>query len=310
MPEGINTNFNYIVTIHNKEFLIKDVILAVISCMGNNSILYPVLDGCTDASESIIDSIIKSNPKVKIVKLYANDVHELKSINIGLNSSSQIDKGFNIVLQDDVILQDTEIESKIIHLYDKFSNLGIVSFRHGGNISRALFKSTKISDLVYNHIENESGHFPNPLLMLKTGFFTFREIAIKSPICIPFKVVRSIGVPDERYAPWDDLAYCYSAIEAGFDNGIFAVDYISDVEWGTTRKKDQKTTISDVQVQNIQRFKSDHHQIKSLNFQVYNGRKFLIFNSNKQYRINFLTLPGDILSSIKKIIKDYLKNRS
>ena len=121
-----NAFFNYIITIHNKQELIKEVILGVINCAGPESYIYPVLDGCTDQSEAVIDDIIKAYPSVKIVKLHAGDIHELKSINIALNHASQHGEGYNIILQDDVILKDRDLEKKCSYLYHSFTNLGIV----------------------------------------------------------------------------------------------------------------------------------------------------------------------------------------
>ena len=76
--------FNYIVTIHNKEFLIERVIRSIIACCNENSFIYPALDGCTDNSELIIDKIIEENPSVNIVKVHTPDVHEILSINEGI----------------------------------------------------------------------------------------------------------------------------------------------------------------------------------------------------------------------------------
>ena len=47
--------FNYIITIHNKEHLIRKVLNGVKNSMTENSVIYPVLDGCTDNTEHVID---------------------------------------------------------------------------------------------------------------------------------------------------------------------------------------------------------------------------------------------------------------
>ncbi|WP_406824413.1 glycosyltransferase [Pedobacter sp. KACC 23697] len=294
-----NTFFNYIITVHNKESLIENVILSIITIMGDNSIIYPVLDGCTDRSESIIDELVFRYPDNKIVKLYANDVHELKSINVGLKAANQNGFGFNIILQDDVLLTDADFEKHCLLLYNKFHNLGVVSFRHGANISRELIvKKTSVKPLIA-YVENESGHNPDPLYKLKTGFFTYKEVAIKSPICISSEVVNKVGIPDEIYEPWDDLAYCYSVLCAGFYNGVYSIDFQSDVEWGTTRKKKQVLDISKVEIKNLQIFKNRVPEIIPLNRNIYSSERYQIFSSGKIYKNS---VYGSMMSIIHRVI--------
>ena len=68
--------------------------------------------------------------------------------------------------------------------------------------------------------------------MHREGHVAFREIAIKSPICIPSYVINQVGLPEEVYAPWDDIAYCYKISLAGFRNAIYALPFQSEVQWG------------------------------------------------------------------------------
>lgn len=254
MSDKTIPHFNYIITIHNKQDLIENVVLSVIKCMGPCSKLYAALDGCTDNSEKIIDQLIINYPNYKIYKIFTEDVHELKTINAGLRAANQDGTGFNIILQDDVILQDIHLERNITTLYERDEKMGIVSLRHGGNLSKRLLFKKKFYYPIKDYTENEKGHNPNLISMLPLGSFTYREIVIKSPVCIPFTVIRSVGLPDERFAPWDDISYCYSVSEAGFNNGVFAIDFISEKEWGTSRSKTQKVSISTVHIKNIALF--------------------------------------------------------
>ncbi|MCF7795391.1 glycosyltransferase family 2 protein, partial [Patescibacteria group bacterium] len=152
MPDRIF--FNYIITIYNKESLIEKVLEAVIRCCRENSRIYTVLDGCVDNSEKIINKIIQKNKKISITKVFTNDVHELLSINAGLKQAPQDGVGYNIVLQDDVILEDYDLESKIINLYKKRGDkLGYVSFRMGANLKNNILVSREAvpySDYVEN----------------------------------------------------------------------------------------------------------------------------------------------------------------
>lgn len=230
--------FNYIITIHNKENLIEEVINSILKCTNDNSFIYPVLDGCTDKSEEIIDRIILENPNSSINKIKLNDVHEILSINAGLKASDQLVEGYNIILQDDVILKDIDIEYKICQLYKKIgSQLGYVSFRLGANIKNDILNDD--SSLFVDYIESAYGHGIAEAQVLLPGQFAFRDIAIKSPVCIPTRIITEFGLLDENLAPCfhDDTEYSIRLLKNGFKNGVFCLDYESELEWGGTREK-------------------------------------------------------------------------
>jgi len=229
--------FNYIITIHNKEALIERVLESVIKCCHENSFIYPVLDGCSDRSEEIIDTVISKNLKVSITKIKMNDVHEILSINEGLKISNQSVEGYNIILQDDVILKDDKIEEKITQLYNKVGDkLGYLSFRLGANLKKDILVNPN-SLLFKDYVESAFGHGFDHAKILVPGQFTFRSIAIKSPVCIPTRIIKEFGLLDEHLAPCfhDDTEYCLRLLKNGYKNGVFAISYESDLDWGETR---------------------------------------------------------------------------
>ena len=231
--------FNYIITIHNKEDLLQKVLTGVVKCCGPNSVVYPVLDGCTDASEAITDEIIRDNPNVPIHKLYENNVHEILSINAALKVADQSKPGYNIILQDDVILADETLEEQVQKLYGATNgSLGYVSFRMGADL--AADRLTRGNTFAFdNYVENAYGPGlikNDPLL---PGQFAFRQIAIKSPVCIPTAVINRFGLLDEKLVPCchDDVEYCLRMLGHGYQNGVYGLKLFSDVDWGTTRRK-------------------------------------------------------------------------
>lgn len=252
--------FNYIVTIHNKENLIEGVILHLLNCVSKQSVIYLVLDGCTDRTEAIVDQVISANPTNLIHKIYTDDVHELKAINAALRIAPQVGAGFNIILQDDILFNEKHLESKVIALYNSVGeSLGIISFRHGANLSRLLLLEIEPVLPFEDYIESIYGHQKRNLAPLKENEFTYREIAVKSPICIPFCVVRNVGLPDEQFAPWDDINYCYEVLLKGYKNGVFALNFISKPEWGTMRTKQQEISHQAIVSKNVERFKLMHN---------------------------------------------------
>lgn len=254
-------DFNYIITIHNKESLILSVLEGICKSSGENSIIYPVLDGCYDSSEAIIDNFMRENPHLKIQKIYVDDVHELLAINAALKEIQHTgNEKLNIILQDDVVLNDPLLENHLTILYNKFkNNLGIVSMRHGGDLSSYFLNKNNVIFPIKNYIESIFGHgVSGNLKDLGEGNFVFKDIAIKSPICVPSYVIRKIGIPDERYKPWDDIAYCYQALQGGYRNGVLSVEFISDKEWGTMRSKKQKQKHNDIILKNLNLFKEQN----------------------------------------------------
>ncbi|MDR3736258.1 MAG: hypothetical protein P4L10_12060 [Acidobacteriaceae bacterium] len=234
MPEPF---FNYIITIHNKEDMIRDVLLSTLLCCGPQSTIFAVLDGCTDRSEAILDEFTEQFQHVPLVKVYAPDVHELLSINIGLRAAPQEGEGYNIILQDDVILADLELESKIKQLYTWGNGrLGYVSLRLGANFEADALENKSAVPLK-DYIETAYGHGLPEAEVLLPGRFAYRSVPIKSPVCLPTKLVREIGLLNEDLAPYahDDTDLAIRLIDAGYFNGVFALRFYSEAKWGGTR---------------------------------------------------------------------------
>jgi glycosyltransferase involved in cell wall biosynthesis len=231
--------FNYIITIYNKELMIGKVLEGVKASCGKNGHIYPVLDGCTDGTEGIVDAFGKDNPTLSITKVYASNVHELLSINAGLRAASHQGEGYNIVLQDDVVLQDPALEKKVMDLYEwGGEKLGYVSFRLGAQLAPDTLESGDSVPLA-DYCENAYGHGLSEAQVLLPGQFAYRDIPIKSPVCFPFKLIREVGLLEEKLAPYahDDVDYGIRCINAGFYNGVFALKFESKIEWGGTRQK-------------------------------------------------------------------------
>lgn len=228
--------FNYIVTIHNKEDLIEKVIMSLLLCMRGNSHIYAVVDGCTDRTEQIIDELIDYYTGIPITKIITNDVHEIRSINAGLRQAP-IDDGFNISLQDDVIIADYNFEQKVEALYAHYGKrLGYVSFRHAANLRHG--KRGELAIVQEDIVENICGAALPDATIIQPGHVAFRMAAIKSPTCIPSYLLQDIGLLDEDLAPysWDDHEYSIRALKAGYINAVYPIKFISRIEWGGVRR--------------------------------------------------------------------------
>jgi len=226
--------FNYIITIHNKQDLIEQVLRGVMHCAGEKSTIYTVLDGCTDATEQIVDRIIEKST-ISIQKIFADDVHEIRSLNVALGTIAQTGQGFNITLQDDVIINDQNLEKHIIAIYEHigYEHVGVLGLRHGVNVVLdEKMKELKEVDIIESSYGTGMSTFP-----LKTGSVIERMVGVRSPECFSFHIIQKMGLLDDALAPYtyDNHDYSLRCLESGYRNFVASLPFESDVKWGGTR---------------------------------------------------------------------------
>jgi glycosyltransferase involved in cell wall biosynthesis len=227
--------FNYIVTIHNKEDLIAQVLAGVLFCAGENSHVYLVLDGCTDGTEAVVDGMVADWVGAPVTKFHASNVHEILSLTTALRQIPQDGDGYNILLQDDIILSDWNFEKRVLAVNEFFNNnIGLLSFHHGVNVvNDETLEEIREEDLIEScYGQGMSSH---PLL---PGQAVERMVGLRSPECISFNTVRRLGLLDEKYAPYtyDDHEYGMRCLKAGLTNVVYALKFRSRVEWGGMRR--------------------------------------------------------------------------
>jgi hypothetical protein len=125
----------------------------------------------------------------------------------------------------------------VIQLYEVLGEkLGYVSFRLGANFRTDALDSSEPAPFTA-YIENAYGHgLPNADILLP-GRFARRSVPIKSPVCLPTRLVREVGLLNEELAPYmhDEVDFAVRLLDAGYFNGVFALRFFSDVKWGGTR---------------------------------------------------------------------------
>jgi hypothetical protein len=191
-------------------------------------------------------------------------LHELLTINAGLRAANHDGSGFNIILQDDVVLADFRLEEKIERLYSQPQlNLGYLSLRLGANIENGILETDSHIPLT-DYIESVYGHGLPEATPLLPDHFVKRDIPIKSPVCIPFHVINKVGLLEEKLAPYahDDTDYAIRCIEAGYQNGVYALKFHSEIKWGGTRINPHPK-IAAIQLRNINFIKKKHKEIIS-----------------------------------------------
>lgn len=231
--------FNYIIPIFNKEDILPLTLEGIDRCASRNSKIYTVIDGCTDHSEQVVDDFTKRTGR-DVVKIHMPDVHMLRSVNAALK---RVERGFSVVMQDDIIIEDEKFEEKISNLYQKMGDrLGVISLRLAANVEptpllrrfsmRSLSPMIREADFIMSADDNQS------FIVGNHECFYPRMDAINGPNVIPWSVRDKVGVLDEALAPYgyDDPEYCLRAMKAGFINGLFPLKFRSDVAWGGTRR--------------------------------------------------------------------------
>jgi GT2 family glycosyltransferase len=237
------TQFHYLITIHNKESLIEQTLQGVEASARPGSIVYPILDGCSDRSEELVDMFTKAT-NLTVKKLLTPDVHELRSINAGLRAIGDR-SGYVVVLQDDVFLEAPTLEEDIHTLYSATPfKLGVVSLRLATNLRQTSWIRQLRNGQLFGHTIDEIDLISRPndgMVVAEEGSFsTFypRMVAIKGPNILPTALIREVGLLDERMAPYgyDDHEFCVRAMRAGFINGLYPVKFSSEAQWGSTRR--------------------------------------------------------------------------
>ena len=231
-----------ILTVHNKDFILLKVLESIKKYTTNNYELIVVLDGCSDASESILDNFISENKDLKIKKIYTPDVFETKANNAGLKEAVG-DKV--IIIQDDMIINEDDWNIRLQKPFDEFNDVFAVTasstfnYRFNQSSKHIQLKpevDREIGDC-WSDIFTYESHI-NRSQGLSRNIFAVRNNVCRGPLMIDHADLVKLNYFDEIFEPQDqdDADLCYRAFkELGKIVGAYWIDYISDISWGGTR---------------------------------------------------------------------------
>ena len=231
-----------ILTVHNKDFILLKVLESIKKYTTNNYELIVVLDGCSDASESILDNFIGENKNLKIKKIYTPDVFETKANNAGLKEAVG-DKV--IIIQDDMIINEDDWNIRLQKPFDEFNDVFAVTasstfnYRFNQSSKHIQLKpevDREIGDC-WSDIFTYESHI-NRSQGLSRNIFAVRNNVCRGPLMIDHADLVKLNYFDEIFEPQDqdDADLCYRAFkELGKVVGAYWIDYISDISWGGTR---------------------------------------------------------------------------
>lgn len=230
----------FILPIHNKESLLLKVLQGIVSSASSDYQILAILDGCNDSSEQILLDFISQNKLSNhFLVSYMDDVHEITCLNHGLTKirlSNARPEDLIFTVQDDVILQETQVDKKFNYLFTHEPNLGYVSMRLGCDIVNL---DHTIGEK--NYVESEYGHWKqlgfNHFYCAKQNELIKVPIAIRSPTCVLWNRYKKVGFYDAALAPcgFDCHDFSLRMIEHNFQNAVYVLKYLSDVSWGGMR---------------------------------------------------------------------------
>lgn len=233
-----NKTLSIVLTIHNKDWLIRQVINQIYQTTTGNYELVFVVDGCTDQSEHIVDNMIQNAPKnVLCKKIVLPNVFETKANNAGMKSCY----GDNIVIvQDDMIIKEHGWNERMSKPLSLFDDVFAVTARTAHNWeynpnNQHEHLSVELDncwcDVLMHTNHAHRNNTPRNVLAI-------RDSVNRGPLMMKHDVLKKLNYLDEVFDPqdMDDHDLCYRAYkELGMKAGCYWIDFESQDNWGGTR---------------------------------------------------------------------------
>ena len=226
-----------ILTVHNKEWLIGQVVEGIVLNTTEPYELMVIIDGCTDNSEEVVRETLSGTP-VRVKYFHAPNVFETKANNIGLKAARG-DKV--IIVQDDMVIKEKGWNKRLEKPFRAFDDVFAVTSRtaHNWTINPNSQHLGMEEDLDYNWCDIlEHCDHAGRQQVLDRDTFAVRCSVNRGPLMIDREDLEKLGYLDEAFAPqdMDDHDLCYRAYkELGKVVGAYWIDYQSDDAWGGTR---------------------------------------------------------------------------
>jgi len=223
-------------TIHNKGFLLREILRRIRLYTSTPFEFVCVFDGCTDDSFSVAEQACREfhlHPKVII----ADDVFETKANNFAARASTG---DHIIIVQDDCLIDEPGWNERMLKPFERFSDVFAVT---GCTAHNWMVNPQSID------IDNDTIHPDRWCDILQAvdcatkdntsrETFAVRDTVNRSPLAISHADFETMGYFDETFAPLEcddhDLMYRMHAA-LGMVCGMYPVRWLSKPEWGGTR---------------------------------------------------------------------------
>jgi len=223
--------FSIILTVHNKDFLIKNVLQHIFENTISNYELIVVLDGCTDNSASIVEENIKIFTNYKILE--TPNVFETKANNFGIRQS---DGEYVIIIQDDMLIKEFSWEKRLFkpfQIQDVFAVTANTAHNWIYNSNHDENTTSWSNLLIHTDHANKN--------TINRNIFGIRDCVNRGPLMLKKSILKDLNYFDEEFYPqdMDDHDLCYRSKKLGVKVGYYGIDYISEPSWGGTRENNE-----------------------------------------------------------------------
>jgi glycosyltransferase involved in cell wall biosynthesis len=191
-----------ILTVHNKDFLLENVLESIKKNTIGNYELIVVLDGCSDKSESICFEFKNKNKNLNLKIIETPDVFETIANNAGLKQASG---DISIIIQDDMIINESNWNNRLIKPFSIFDDVFAVTANCAHNwelnsnskhLNSEIITDYEWSDIL-NHVDHANRNNTN------RDQFSIRQCVNRGPLAINNLDLKSLNYLDESFAPLD-----------------------------------------------------------------------------------------------------------
>ncbi len=230
-------------TVHDKDFLLPQVLNRISLLTTGSYELVIVLDGCTDKSADVVDLFRQTHPRLKTKVLTAPNVFETKANNLAARAS---EGDHVIIVQDDTLLDELGWNERLLKPFHAFSDVFAVTSCAAHNWKLNPKSQDVHDDVVRDHrwcdildVADRATYDSAP-----RDLFQIRDTVNRSPLAINRADLETMGYFDEAFAPQDcddhDLMYRMHA-KLGKVCGLYPIKWRTQPEWGGTRDAQGRT---------------------------------------------------------------------
>ncbi len=199
--------------IHNKGYMIDEIINGLVNSISHDVKYKFILDGCTDQSKIILE---KEMVKLRNASYIETDnLFQLRTNNLLMKD---FDTDFLIIFQDDMVLRDVYFLDNILRVYDKYGDkLGLLGCRDGFDAGYSNMSSSRFSDSA-----------PHGNEILDSGEHRERMMINIGPIVFTQRLIDEMGYFDEIYgnAVYEEMEYSLKCTLKGLKTVVMGVDLI------------------------------------------------------------------------------------
>ena len=230
---NMEKSISVVMPIHNQENIIENIVTNLFANSSENVCEFIfVLDDCTDSSQEILqNTILGFSIKTTVRLLFANDVYETTSCNMGFRAA----KGSYIInFQDDMLVTEKNYDQRMMKPFDVVPELLAVSARDAVNVKIIPGRSFP-NELNFYNVFGTDVYSPR-------NIFGIRDIVNRGPIMFDHKKLEEVGYLDERFIMFQDDTELFLRAyqDKGYVSGAYVIGYESPLSWGSTRKNPQK----------------------------------------------------------------------